>query len=285
MDAFYFGLHRIRRYSMSFKNLPNSLVDSVAEIMNKSVQEDIKLVNDVVSSGLKQYGASSVSELSENDQKAFHSWARKEIEMRRALRLLGETASVSEEDCDCETSPVKEQSSEIEERCWDGYEPTPGKKAYEKGSCTKEEDVRTSDLAKTAVQNSWREEAEDETKCEEADITEAIAIAPDQLAHNKAVGVRDATKAHPVQADVIRDSSPLNGTTEFRMLVQFPTNERCVIVPPPTLPGAPSVAALKEVVEGLPYYCETITRALDAAASAPHNEPNFKGDSDSKKSE
>jgi hypothetical protein len=281
IDFFYFGLHRIRRYTMSFKNLPNSLVDSVSEIMSKSVQEDTKLVNDVVSEGLQQYGVSTIADLSEADKKALHSWAQKEIELRRTLRLLGETSSteVAAEDCDCETAPV-------EERCWDGYEPTPGKKAYEKGSCQKEDEVRTSDLAKTAVQNSWKEEAEeDEEKPEEEEIKEAIAIAPDELAHNKAVGVRDATKAHPVQADVIRDSSPVNGTTEFRMLVQFPTNERCVIVPPPTLPGAPTVSALKEIVEGLPYYCETITRALDAASSAPHNEPNFKGDSDSTKSE
>jgi hypothetical protein len=28
----------------------------------------------------------------------------------------------------------------LDERCWDGYKPTPGKKAYEKGSCMKEDD-------------------------------------------------------------------------------------------------------------------------------------------------
>jgi hypothetical protein len=32
------------------------------------------------------------------------------------------------------------ESDEIEERCWDGYKPTPGKKPYEKGSCMKEDD-------------------------------------------------------------------------------------------------------------------------------------------------
>lgn len=30
--------------------------------------------------------------------------------------------------------------SKINERCWKGYKPTPGKKAYEKGSCMKEQD-------------------------------------------------------------------------------------------------------------------------------------------------
>ena len=28
----------------------------------------------------------------------------------------------------------------ITERCWPGYKETPGKKAYEKGSCVKEEE-------------------------------------------------------------------------------------------------------------------------------------------------
>ena len=31
----------------------------------------------------------------------------------------------------------EEFTNPIEERCWDGYEPVPGKKAYEKGSCKK----------------------------------------------------------------------------------------------------------------------------------------------------
>jgi hypothetical protein len=37
---------------------------------------------------------------------------------------------------------LKESFQEIiNERCWDGYKPTPGKKPYEKGSCQKEEDL------------------------------------------------------------------------------------------------------------------------------------------------
>lgn len=34
------------------------------------------------------------------------------------------------------------EADEIEERCWDGYKPTPGKKPYEKGSCMKEDDIQ-----------------------------------------------------------------------------------------------------------------------------------------------
>jgi hypothetical protein len=32
------------------------------------------------------------------------------------------------------------EGEDLDERCWDGYKPTPGKKAYEKGSCMKEDD-------------------------------------------------------------------------------------------------------------------------------------------------
>lgn len=34
------------------------------------------------------------------------------------------------------------ENSNIEERCWSGYKPTPGKKAYTKGSCMKEDDIQ-----------------------------------------------------------------------------------------------------------------------------------------------
>ena len=34
---------------------------------------------------------------------------------------------------------VKEEVEQVDERCWSGYKPAPGKKAYEKGSCVKEE--------------------------------------------------------------------------------------------------------------------------------------------------
>ena len=35
----------------------------------------------------------------------------------------------------------KEFTNNLEERCWPGYKPAPGKKAYEKGSCVKEESL------------------------------------------------------------------------------------------------------------------------------------------------
>jgi hypothetical protein len=37
-------------------------------------------------------------------------------------------------------SNIQKENKQIDERCWDGYKPTPGKKPYEKGSCMKEND-------------------------------------------------------------------------------------------------------------------------------------------------
>lgn len=231
---------------MSFKTLPESLVSSVSEVLSKSIQDDFQLINKIVEEGLSQFGVSSTEELSEQQKKEFFSWTKKKLQSEKDAKLLGE--------CDCES----------------GIEQT-------------EEEEKASDLAKTAFHNSWKEDTTTNTTedCgkEHKDITENIAIAPDQLASNGAVGVRDSAQRTPVHADVLRDTSVVENKTEYRMLVQFPTNERSTIVPPVTLPGAPSVSALREIVEGLPYFCECMQKALENAQDVPHNQPAFRGDS------
>ena len=47
----------------------------------------------------------------------------------------------------------KEFTNNLEERCWPGYKPAPGKKAYEKGSCVKEEEVVEEDWQKVNRQD------------------------------------------------------------------------------------------------------------------------------------
>lgn len=209
---------------MSFKNLPSSLINSVVDVLTQSSIDEQAIVSSVVADGLIAFGVTSVEELAEADQKAFHSWAQKEIEFRRTQALIAEEGS----DEPVDTAVVSEESVEQEP------------------------------------------------------ISENIAIAPDQLAANGAVGVRSNTHT-PVHADVLTDNSPLDGKCEYRLLVQFPTNERCVIVPPVTLPGAPTVEALKTVVEGLPYYSNVIEQALEAAMNSPHTQPQFSGNSGAEK--
>lgn len=97
-------------------------------------------------------------------------------------------------------------------------------------------------------------------------ITENVAIAPHELATNGAVGVTDPTTQMPIHADVLKDSNPVDGSHEYRLFVQFNTNGLPVIIPSPVLPGAPTVDALREIVEGLPYFGDTIERALQTAS-------------------
>lgn len=52
--------------------------------------------------------------------------------------------------------------SELEERCWDGYEPVQGKKAYEKGSCRKKEESHLFD------ESFWEGNEEEEITLEGA---------------------------------------------------------------------------------------------------------------------
>jgi hypothetical protein len=93
-------------------------------------------------------------------------------------------------------------------------------------------------------------------------LTENISIAPDQLAVNGAVGCLDADSQMPIHADVLRDTSPVDGKTELRLFVQFNTNSLPVIVPPVVLPGAPDINSLREIVEDLPIFCDVVERAL-----------------------
>ena len=97
-------------------------------------------------------------------------------------------------------------------------------------------------------------------------LKENVALSADDIATNGAVGVGDASLATPKHADVIKDSSPLDGTSQYRMLVQFATNTGTQIVPSASLPGAPTVEALREIVEGLPYFNDVMDAALTNAA-------------------
>lgn len=47
---------------------------------------------------------------------------------------------------ECTQKSLSDILLELDERCWDGYKPVPGKDPYEKGSCTKESSDDTIDL-------------------------------------------------------------------------------------------------------------------------------------------
>lgn len=252
----------------SIKDISKSLISAVSEVVSKSSEAHTKLEKTVFSEALKKFKVSSASELSEQDKKSFYSYVQTRLtesdcscdsmdeddmpgdevyhnggdEDATKKKELGEDED--EEDSSVETTDTQEKD-DLEERCWDGYKPTPGVKAYEPGSCVKE--------------------------------NVAIEIDADEYATNGALGVTDASKQLPVHADVLRDSSPVDGTTEYRLFAQFNTNTLPQIVPPVTLPGAPTIEALKDIVEGLPWFCEVCERALADASDLPHQRPEHTG--------
>lgn len=244
----------------SIKDISKSLVAAVSDVVSKSSDRRAKLEKTVFSEALKKFNVSSASKLAEHDKKAFYAYVQTQLTEAECScdsmdeddmpgdeiyhksgdkdaekkKNLGENED--EEDSSVE-APDSEEKDDLEERCWDGYKPTPGVKAYEPGSCVKED------------------------------------VDPDELSTNGAVGVTDASKQFPVHADVLKDSSPVDGTTEYRLFAQFNTNTLPQIVPPVTLPGAPTVEALRDIVEGLPWFCDACETALFNASDLPHQRP------------
>jgi len=103
-------------------------------------------------------------------------------------------------------------------------------------------------------------------------MNESVAIASDELATNGAVGCTDADSQMPVHADVLKDSSPIDGKAELRLFLQFNTNSLPIIIPPAVLPGAPDINSLREIVEDLPVFCDVVEKALVAFAEM-ENQP------------
>jgi hypothetical protein len=116
------------------------------------------------------------------------------------------------------------------------------------------------------------EESDEVSEEDEVDLNENLAIDVEDLSTNGAVAVGDASIATPKHADVIRDTDPYTNTTQYRMLLQFATNEGTRIYPPVSLPGARSVADLRTLVEGLPEFNEAVDAALVHASMTAANQ-------------
>lgn len=300
---------------MSLRDLPKSLIDSVATVLEKSNETHSTLKNKIVAEGLKKFGVKSVSELSEADKKALHAWVQ--IKLNESSCACGATETVCEDDMpgdevfhkDGEESGEKKK--EIDEEDLMAKDPEEVSEALNVGSIVTRArvvlllskgdvvNIKTSDgktyknVTLTSVvgakHNYLGGKLDDplggkiEFKSENgttvnlignkivniAKLNESISIAPDELATNGAVGVRDVDSALPIHADVLRDSNPVDGSTELRLFVQWPTNVLPQIIPPPTLPGAKTLDALRELCSALPYYSGVIESALTAAAEVP----------------
>lgn len=135
----------------------------------------------------------------------------------------------------------------------------------EESSCgcekMQEDDMPGDDVFHKDGEASEKKKEMDESS-EVEDIKEHIAISPDELAVNGAVGCTDADSQMPIHVDILKDTSPIDGKTELRLFVQFNTNSLPTIIPPVVLPGAPNINALREIVEDLPIFGDEVEKAL-----------------------
>lgn len=232
---------------MPINDLPKSLIDSVVEVVTKSAENQNKLLEKIVLEGLEKFGVKSVSELSEGDQKAFHAWTQ--------LRL-------TEADCHC-GSEVEEDDMPGDSVYHDGGDEDAGKKK----EIDEDEKADKDHDGDGEVETSSQEYLGAKDKAIKAAMKESVALGSDEIATNGAVGVGNALLAQPKHADVIHDTDPYSGVTQYRLLLQYATNEGTRIYPPVSLPGAASIADLRTLVEGLPEFNEAIDAALVANAA------------------
>lgn len=232
---------------MPINDLPKSLIDSVVEVVTKSAENQNKLLEKIVIEGLQKFGVKSVSDLSEADQKAFHAWTQ--------LRL-------TEADCHCDSGLEEDDMPGDAVYHDDGDESSGKKKEMD------EDDKADKDHDGTGeVETSSAEYLGSRDKAIKKAMSEQIALGADEIATNGAVGVGNALLAQPKHADVIHDTDPYSGVTQYRLLLQYATNEGTRIYPPVSLPGAASIADLRTLVEGLPEFNEAIDAALVANAA------------------
>ncbi|NBV28358.1 hypothetical protein EBS02_04975 [bacterium] len=261
---------------MSLRDLPKSLIDSVVEITTESQHKHDKQTSKLIEQSLKRFGVKSVSDLTENDQKALHAWVQIQL---------------TESSCGCESDMTEDDMPGDSVYHKDGKEDAEKKTELDESEAAQAVvKAELKKLGKTLGELSPEEKKDlfnrvdarvtaknEASACDILDdIYEGMTLEANEIATNGAVGVTDAESQLPVHADVLKDTS-VDGKHEFRLFVQFNTNSLPVIVPPVTLPGAPTVDALRDVVEGLPFFCDVCEKALTDAMDIPHNRPEHKG--------
>ena len=262
----------------SISNLPKSLVSAVSDVVTRSEQATINTRNRIFNEGLKRFGVSSIAELTETDAKALYSWVQSKLQ--EASCGCGE--DVTEDDMPGDSVYHKDDDESAEKKT--EIDESSDQKKKIKAELAKLKKELDDVIASSDANGTWPEKKIISLFTKMKNLTdkknslkESVALEADEIATNGAVGVTDADEQLPVHADVLRDSSPVDGKTEFRLFVQFNTNTLPLIVPPVTLPGAPTIDALRDVVEGLPFFCDVCERALSVASDSPHEEPSHNG--------
>jgi hypothetical protein len=263
---------------MSLRDLPKSLIDAVCEVISDSTEKRQKLASDLRAEGLRRFGVKRESQLIEADQKALYAWVQ--IKLDEASCGCGE--DLAKEDHMPGDEALYNKDGEIKKQMDEDELADKDHDGDGEVETSSDEYLGSRDKAiKAAMKNE--ESAEEVSEDDETDLAESIAqteikklsenvaISPNELATNGAVAVGDASVAQPKHADVIRDTDPYTNITEYRLLLQYATNEGTRIYPPVSLPGARSVSDLRTLVSGLPDFNEAVDAALVHASSTDIN--------------
>lgn len=291
----------------TFRDLPKSLLDAVSEVVSTSQAQYEQRAKKIRQEALKKFGVKKESALSESLRKQFDTW----VQIQLAEASCGCEQTVDEDDMpgdapfhkggNEDSEKKKELDEEDKDDVTEAALKSTSKKVLKSEVIELAKDVNAGETA-IALFNKAFGSSESLTLKElgskmqklsntpaldkkigavfgilSLELTENVEIDADEIATNGAVGVTDANDQLPVHADVLRDTTPVDGKTEYRLFVQFNTNTLPIIVPPVTLPGAPTVDALRDVVEGLPFYCDVCEKALIDAADLPHTKPQYDG--------
>lgn len=135
------------------------------------------------------------------------------------------------------------------------------------------------------LEDNFKEESKETEESEVAEtcdsehtkLEEGISIPPSGLASLEpcsAIGARQ-TPEIAKHVDVICDTDALNSTKTYRLLVQYP-NGRPEFIPPLSLPAAPSLELLLDIVAELPD-SEMLIQAVAQAAVLPSDLAQYKG--------
>ena len=261
-----------------------------------------KLYDKTLSEGLKKFKVSSISELSEEEQKSLHSWIKLQLqeasccgcdkmkeelsaddvvkaELEKMGKSLGELSPEEKKELFNKVEvKVKAKNESINEvlDLTSGTEEEAIKRAIDdflksdapqfKGK-SKNEII---DMAVAAVKQA--------RGTSRKNVKEGIETEPEDIATNGAVGVTDPEKQMPVHVDVLKDRHHNKDELQYRLFVQFNVNDIPKIVPPPALPGASSIEELRELVSGMSWYGQEVEDALTNALDIPSEDPSISGD-------
>lgn len=269
---------------MSINNLPKSLIDSVISVSKKSEVRRNQITRKLMAEGLRRFGVKREIQLSELDQKVLHAWVQRRLDEALCCDRYSEDHMPGDDVLYNDDGEMKKDLGEQDNPAADIVKAELEKMGKTLGELSPEEKKKLFNKVDSLIKAKDESLDKDAMYYLENELKESIAFEPDEIETNNAVAVGNAMAAEPVHADIIKDSNA-EGKFEYRLLLQYATGgeiflgapyEGTHIYPPMSMPGAPSLDVLKDMIEAMPFYNEEVEKAIENAINIPSTEPRFK---------